>query len=207
MHVAESADELELLQDGTGPFQELLEERSMWDAVAIPRGSRPIDYLRMLAEAPRALVIHGNYLAAEDHEFLAEHAETMSLIYCPRTHSYFRHPSYPLPALLKKGVSVALGTDSRASNPDLGLFAEMRHIASSNSAIDPNFILRIATLGGAEALGREAEVGSISKGKFANLIAVPFEPWTRISGDDVMNSLLAGDQKPCRIWIRGTNCM
>ena len=34
----------------------------MWDAEAIPRGSRPLDYLRMLAEAPRSVVIHGNYL-------------------------------------------------------------------------------------------------------------------------------------------------
>jgi aminodeoxyfutalosine deaminase len=47
MHVAESADELELLARGTGRFQQLLDERSMWDATAIPRGSSPFDYLQL----------------------------------------------------------------------------------------------------------------------------------------------------------------
>ena len=97
------------LRDGTGPFQELLEERSMWDAEAIPRGSRPLDYLRMLAEAPRALVIHGNYLDAEERAFLAEHADRMSLVYCPRTHAYFGHPPYPLAELLAAGVQRGAG--------------------------------------------------------------------------------------------------
>ena len=49
MHLAESADEIELLNRGGGAFQELLEERSMWDVRAIPRDSRPLDYLRLLA--------------------------------------------------------------------------------------------------------------------------------------------------------------
>ncbi|HEX2477470.1 MAG TPA: amidohydrolase family protein, partial [Lacipirellulaceae bacterium] len=78
MHVAESKEELELLRDGTGPFQELLEERGMWDADAIPHGSRPLDYLRMLAESPRALVIHGNYLDQEELAFLAANSQRMS---------------------------------------------------------------------------------------------------------------------------------
>ena len=60
MHLAESAEELALLADGTGPFRELFEERSMWDSTAIPAGSKPLEYLRMLAQAPRALVVHGN---------------------------------------------------------------------------------------------------------------------------------------------------
>ncbi len=53
MHLAESREEVEFLAQGSGPFQALLRERSMWDAEAIPRGSRPLDYLRTLAEAPR----------------------------------------------------------------------------------------------------------------------------------------------------------
>src|SRR5690606_5974673 len=39
MHLAESPEEIELLRDGKGPFQKLLEERGMWDLWAIPRGS------------------------------------------------------------------------------------------------------------------------------------------------------------------------
>src|SRR3954454_9776618 len=88
MHLAESREELHFLTDGTGPFRELLEERSMWDETAVPRGSRPLDYLRMLAESPRTLVIHGNYLNYEELRFLGANRDRMSLVYCPRTHSY-----------------------------------------------------------------------------------------------------------------------
>lgn len=203
MHLAESADELQLLETGSGPFQELLEERSMWDPAAIPRGSRPMDYLRMLSDAPRALVIHGNYLDEEERSFLAAKADRMSLVYCPRTHDYFRHPPYPLPQLLAAGVRVALGTDSRASNPDLDLLAEMRHVANAFPTIGPNDVLRMGTLLGAEALGREAEFGSITPGKFANLIAIALSNDVSDSADEVLDALLESNEKPCGVWLRG----
>jgi aminodeoxyfutalosine deaminase len=203
MHVAESAEELELLATGGGPFQELLDERSMWDAEAIPRGGRPLDYLRMLAEAPRALVIHGNYLDAEERAFLAANSERMSLVYCPRTHAYFAHPPYPLAELLDAGVRVALGTDSRASNPDLDLLAETRYVARKFRSINPQQILRMGTLSGAEAVGREWEAGSITPGKFANLISVPIQNRRATSVDDVLHDVLLGDQKPSGVWVLG----
>ena len=98
-------------------------------------------------------MIHGNYLDDDERAFLATHRDRMSLVYCPRTHAYFSHRPYPLAELLAGGVRVALGTDSRASNPDLDLLAEMRHIAKTHAAIDPHEILRLGTLAGATALG------------------------------------------------------
>ena len=203
MHLAESADELELLRDGTGRLQELLVERSMWDADAIPSGSHPLDYLRLLAAAPRSILIHGNYLDHEEHMFLAAHADRMSLIYCPRTHAYFAHPPYPLASLLAAGVNVALGTDSRASNPDLDLLGEMRHAAAMHPEIEPHDILRMGTLAGAEALGRADEVGSITPGKLANLVAIPLPEDAAKSSADLLAALLADHAVPCAVWLRG----
>ena len=131
MHLAESPEELELLASGSGPFQVLLEERGMWDSEAISHGSTCLDYLRILAEAPRSLVIHGNYLNEQEIEFLAEHRSHMSVVYCPRTHAYFDHDPYPLERMLASGVRVAVGTDSRASNPDLNLLSELRGLLSN----------------------------------------------------------------------------
>lgn len=196
MHLAESADELELLQSGTGPFHDLLEARSMWDPAAIPAGSRPLDYLRWLAEAPRALVIHGNYLAREEHEFLAAHVERMTLVYCPRTHAYFRHPSYPLADLVEMGVRVALGTDSRASNPDLNMLGEIRHVARSNSGVRAEAILAMATLNGAIALNCHHDCGSITPGKLANLVAIP-------SSGNSLAEILAGTSEAATVWFHG----
>jgi aminodeoxyfutalosine deaminase len=196
MHLAESAEELELLSSGSGPFRDLLEARSMWDAAAIPRGIRPLDYLKLLAEAPRSLVIHGNYLTPDEHKFLGDHADRMTLVYCPRTHAYFDHPRYPLGELLEAGVRVALGTDSRASNPDLSVLGEMRQVAREHGAIPPETILRMATINGARALGCEEQCGSIAPGKLANLVAVP-------ASNGWLTDLLRGDVEPSAIWLRG----
>ncbi|MEX2317221.1 MAG: amidohydrolase family protein, partial [Pirellulales bacterium] len=207
MHLAESGDELELLANGNGPFQELLDERNMWDAAAIPHGSRPLDYLRMLVEAPRSLVIHGSYLDGEERAFVAAHADRMSLVFCPRTHAYFGHPPYPLVELLTGGVRVALGTDSRASNPDLNLLAEMRLVAKLYPEISPATILRMGTLSGAEALGRAADVGSLTPGKWADLVAVPLPGDTRGAADEMLAAWLHSSEGPSAVWARGRECL
>jgi len=193
MHLAESREELELLRDGTGPFRQLLEERSMWDADAIPRGSRPLDYLRLLAEAPRTLVIHGSFLGDDELKFLAARQERMSLVYCPRTHAHFYptvHSPYPLSRALVAGVRVALGTDSRASNQDLNLLTEVQLTALGHPEIDAQQVLRMGTLSGAEALGRDADVGSITVGKLANLVALPIPDNPRATQTDILSAIL-----------------
>jgi cytosine/adenosine deaminase-related metal-dependent hydrolase len=196
MHLAESEEELDLLASGTGPFRDLLEARSMWDPAAIPLDSTPLDYLQRLALAPRALVIHGNYLDSDEHEFLATHTDHMTLVYCPRTHAYFNHPPYPLAAAVKAGVNVALGTDSRASNPDLSLLAEMRHVALTHPEVAPEQILSMGTLAGAGALGREHECGSLTVGKLANFVAIPMP-------GDSLAELFAAHTPPSAIYLHG----
>jgi len=173
MHLAESREELELLQSGTGPFVSLLEAFEAWHPEAIPRGSRPLDYLRVLAQAHRALVVHGNYLGPEDITFLAARTARMSVVYCPRTHAYFGHEPYPLPEMLAAGVNVAVGTDSRASNPDLCLWEDLRYVRRKFHGVNPADILRMGTLCGAAALGLEQEYGSLAPGKAASLTVVP----------------------------------
>jgi aminodeoxyfutalosine deaminase len=186
MHLAESREELDLLANGRGPIRAMLEELGAWDSAAIPHGTRPLEYLQLLAEAPRSLVIHGNYLAADELEFVAMHSERMSVVYCPRTHAYFGHERYPLEKLLALGASVALGTDSRASNPDLSLLAEMRYVMRQFPTIPPDVVLRLGTLAGAKALGRETDTGTLEAGKFANLAIVAISPHTPRDAHDLV---------------------
>ena len=204
MHIAESREEMEFLRDGSGPFRQLLEDRSMWDPGAVPPGSRSLDYLQLLADAPTSLAIHGNYLDDEELRFLASHRERMSLVYCPRTHAFFLHPPYPLVRALNAGVRVALGTDSRASNLDLDLLAEMRFVVQSHPTIDPKEVLRMGTLNGAEALGRATDVGSITPGKVANLVALPIpEGAATAHGADVLTAILNATTSPSAVFLAG----
>jgi cytosine/adenosine deaminase-related metal-dependent hydrolase len=171
-HLAESREELELLRSGSGPLRDLLETLGAWEAAALRPGRRPLDFLRVLARAHHTLVIHGNYLDDEEIGFLAEQAAHMAVVYCPRTHDWFGHARYPLEKLLAAGVTVALGTDSRASAPDLSLLAEMRLVAARYPAVRPEIVLELGTLRAAAALGLAGEMGSLEPGKWANLAVV-----------------------------------
>lgn len=169
MHLAESREELQLLADGTGPMVTMLEELGVWNPDAYRGYSRPLDYLQTLAEAEQVLVVHGNYLSPEERSFLAEHRDRLSLVYCPRTHAYFRHDPYPLRDLLDRGVEIAVGTDSRASNPDLDLLEELRTVLRFHGDVSPAEVLRMGTLAGATALGLADRLGSLQPGKRAAL--------------------------------------
>jgi aminodeoxyfutalosine deaminase len=197
MHLAESLGELQLLSDGEGDFAALLDERSMWDPTAIPRGTRPLDYLRTLVVAPRALVIHGNYLAADEIALLGAQRARMSVVYCPRTHAFFQHEPYSLAVMCAAGVRVALGTDSRASNPDLSLLSEVRTTAALHPDVRGADVLRMATLDAAEALGVSYEVGSLAVGKRADLIALPCD------SSDPIEAIIASDADVARVWLGG----
>ena len=181
MHVAESLDEIELLQSGSGRLVELLESLDAFPRQVIPRGTRPLLYLQMLSQAARSLVIHGNYLSADEIAYLGERSERMSVVYCPRTHAYFNAGSYPLAEMLAANVNVCLGTDSRASNPDLSLFEEMRFLAQQHPGITPEGVLYLGTQAGANALGLGHRFGSISRGKSARLAVLRLQ--TRVADD------------------------
>jgi cytosine/adenosine deaminase-related metal-dependent hydrolase len=171
-HLAESREEIDLLQTGGGPLRAFLEALGAWQPGAIRPRTRPLDYLRVLSESPRALVIHGNYLDDEELAFLAGHAARMAVVYCPRTHAWFDHPRWPLEKMLSLGVAVALGTDSRASSPDLSLLAELRTLRARYPALEPRIVLQLGTSRAAAALGYGHEAGTLEAGKIANLAVV-----------------------------------
>jgi cytosine/adenosine deaminase-related metal-dependent hydrolase len=201
MHVAESREELELLRSGSGSFVDFFRELGVWDPEAIPLGATPLDYLRTLSRAHRALVVHCNYLAANEIDFLAANAEHMSVVYCPRTHAYFAHDKHPLARLLAAGAAVALGTDGRCTNPDLDMLAEMRTAAAAFPELRPERIVRLGTLDGARALGLAVEVGSLVVGKQADFVAVA-GPAEII---DPAADVLSASARVVGVWKRGRN--
>src|SRR5262249_1612760 len=95
-----------------------------------------------------------------------------TIVYCPRTHAAFGHTPHPFREFLNRGVRVALGTDSLASNPDLGILNEARFVHSRYPEFSMLQLLRMATLSGAEALDWADDGGSLKPGKSADLAVV-----------------------------------
>lgn len=152
MHLAETRDELQLLEHGTGRLAEFLKSLDLFDSSTFPGGRCVRECLEQLCLAPRSLVVHGNYLNDDDIDWLQKHPEC-SIVYCPRTHSYFGHDRYPLERYLAAGVRITLGTDSRASNPDLNLWREVQHIAKTYPQLAIGTLIALVTTNAARALG------------------------------------------------------
>ena len=187
MHLAETREELELLSAGTGPLVELFSEWGLWTPGQRAAFQSPLEALQQLSVLPRVLVIHGNYLTPDELDFLAG-KDQFSVVFCPRTHSYFQHEPYPLAALLKRGIRVALGTDSRASNPDLNLLAEVQHVAQLHPEIAPCTLLEMATRHGAVALGFGETIGQIAPGMRADFCVLPMRPDLRDPFEAVLST-------------------
>ncbi len=185
MHLAETPAELELLADGTGEFREMLTDFGIWRD-GLFGGKTPADYLAILAECPRSLVVHGNYLTEDDLQFLARQPQ-MTLVYCPRTHAAFGHPPHPWRRLVELGGSVAIGTDSRASNPDLSLFAELQFLAKQHSDLSHLEILKLGTIN-----GRRALLGEIADQNHADFCVVRWEKG--LTPDPARNLFAAGNR-------------
>ncbi|HMO14872.1 MAG TPA: amidohydrolase family protein [Pirellulaceae bacterium] len=177
IHVAETRAEIELLEHQTGPFVELLRSLGAWFPASQNERTGIRNYLEWLKNVPNVLLVHGNYLGEQDLDIVAKQSKT-SIVYCPRTHHFFRHDPYPLAGMLRRGINVAVGTDSRASNPDLSLWRELQFIANAFPTLDPQLVLKMGTWNGAIALDLHDLVGDIAPGLCSRLLQVHLDSQT-----------------------------
>jgi 5-methylthioadenosine/S-adenosylhomocysteine deaminase len=103
----------------------------------------------------------------------------------------------PVAKMLAEGVRVGIGTDGAASNNDLDLWEEMRLAAFLQKVeqMDPEVmpaatVLRMATIGGATAIGLGDSIGSLEAGKRADLIQVGFDDVHHVPTYDVLSHLV-----------------
>jgi cytosine/adenosine deaminase-related metal-dependent hydrolase len=175
-HVAESKAEFTMFTEAAGDMFDWL-RRSGREMSDCGLGS-PVRHLERCGLLRRNLLAtHVNYLARGDASLLAKRGVTV--VHCPRSHSFFRHDPFPLKRLSAAGVNICLGTDSlatvikpRKQSIELDMFAEMQVLAEKNPSIPARKILRMATMDGSRALGRQDSIGSISPGAMADLIAL-----------------------------------
>jgi aminodeoxyfutalosine deaminase len=160
MHLAESQDELELLDQRRGPLWDVLGGMNL--LTESPEFVSIRECLVALGGCERSMVVHGNYLDEAGLDLIALHRDRMSLVYCPRTHAYFGHRPWPMQAALKRGIRVVFGTDSRATSPNLDLLEDLQLVARQFPSIAPRDVLRMGTLAGSSALGVDQPSGLIA---------------------------------------------
>ena len=171
VHLGESAEEVEFLEKGSGPWRGMLETIGAWrDDWQIP-ACDPVAYLdRHGVIDEKTLVIHGVQFGDQALSRLAEIGATLAT--CPRSNQWVGVGYPPIERFYNSGVKIAIGTDSLASVEDLNLFSEMKIMRWLAPKVAAAKILESATLGGAQALGLADELGSLTPGKRAEMIAV-----------------------------------
>lgn len=203
LHVAESADEISFMSDGSGAFSNALKKR---DIVWTAPGVSTIEYLKELGVLEAGpLLIHCVQASPSDFELMA--ANGARLAHCPKSNAKFGHGIADLIEARKAGVVCGLGSDSVASNNTCDLIEEARfcallHRAAKRDArlLPASEVLRLMTLDGARALKLDGAIGSLEAGKKADVIAIRLDktndPETSIvfssSRSDVLMTMVDG---------------
>jgi 5-methylthioadenosine/S-adenosylhomocysteine deaminase len=141
-------------------------------------GKRPLDRLDELGLlTPRLVAVHMIQVQPDEIERVADCGA--SVVHAPESNLKLASGFCPVQELADHGINLALGTDGAASNNDLDMVSEMRAaalvakaVAGTAGAMPAHRVLRMATLGGARALGLESTIGSLVPGKAADIVAV-----------------------------------
>jgi len=178
-HLAETREELDFLEEGKGALFDVMARHGLLPAGWEPPGCTPVEYVdRLGVLSERTILVHCNYVTSSDVERIARSGA--SVVYCPRSHHFFGHSDHPFRRLMERGVNVALGTDSLASNTSLSMLDEMRFVCEQSPDVEPKTVWRMATVAAAKALGLEGQVGTISVGKEADMVGLKLKPGSTV---------------------------
>ncbi|MCI5850406.1 MAG: TRZ/ATZ family hydrolase [Sutterellaceae bacterium] len=174
-------------------------------------GVRPIERLRKLGLVnPRLISVHSVHMNDEDIRTLAEAGA--SVCHCPSSNLKLASGFSPIDRMMKAGINIGIGTDGVASNDKLDMLAETRLAAllAKAAARDPTAasvhkMLYASTMGGARALKWDLEIGSLERGKSADLFSCRLEEVTSIPVLEPAAQLLysAGRENITHVWIDG----
>lgn len=165
IHFMESEDEAALYA-GRGSLHDWY-ERMGWECDFLHYGSPAGHLVGSLASDSRLVLVHNCCLTQEDYDMICGHfSEPVSWVLCPCSNDYISSLRPPVELLRKAGARIALGTDSLASNENLSMLDEIRALGDVPLAE----ALAWATIGGAEALGLEHEIGSVEEGKRPGIV-------------------------------------
>ena len=174
-------------------------------------GQKPVHYMRDMGLLDEATVAaHCIWIEEDELDLLAQFGAKVA--HNPESNMKLAAGVAPVPGMLRRGIDVGLGTDGSASNNNLDLFGEMAMCAKLHKAFsaDPTVlcaekVVEMATLGGARVLGMADRIGSVTPGKWADIILVNmnkphltplYNPFSHLvyaaSGADVVTSIIDG---------------
>src|SRR5882724_3133809 len=191
-HISESPAEVGYLRTGTGAwggYKDLL--------VASPGKTGT----HLLAEhgllGPHVVAAHCVVLDEDEIGLLS--STGTGVAHCPRSNAALGCGVAPLTELRAAGARIGVGTDSPASAPSFDFFEELRSVLLSARAraarpdvLSAGEALELGTLGSAQALGLDGEIGSLVPGKRADFAVVSLEGSAYLPWEDPAGAVVLG---------------
>ncbi len=160
------------------------------------RGASPIDYLDRIGFL-NDRVIAAHVVWPNEGEIGILKRSGVGVVHNPQSNMKLASGVAPVPKMIAEGLRVGLGTDGAASNNDLNMWEEMDTVAKLHKVFsgDPKVIsaeeaFELATIRGAQALHLEKEIGSIEKGKRADLVIVERDSLNQIPLYNIYSDLV-----------------
>ena len=177
------------------------------------KGASPVDYLNRIGFLSNR-VIAAHMVWPSDGEIEILKRLGVGVVHNPQSNMKLASGVAPVPKMMTAGVRVGLGTDGAASNNDLSMWEEMDTAAKLQKVFsgDPKLMsaeeaFELATIRGAQALHLEKEIGSIEKGKRADLVIVDRDALNQIPLYNIYSDLVyatkasdvgnSNHQRPC----------
>ena len=168
-------------QTGTPVVIHVAETRKEVEDITRDHGAPPVEYLARIGFLSlRTVAAHTVHLTEDEIKLLRQYY--VGSVHNPESNMKLASGVAPVPQMLRAGVLLGLGTDGAASNNDLSMWEAMDAAAKLHklSSGDPKVVtaeeaLAMATIGGARALHMDADIGSLEKGKRADLVVVDLD--------------------------------
>lgn len=175
----------------------LAEAQSETDFVMEKKGMRSIEYVDKIGFFKGVPVIAAHVIQANEKELEILKKHGVGIAHNPESNMKLAAGVSPVPQMLKMDLPVGLGTDGPASNNDMSLWEEMDTAAKLHKVFsgDPKVmsaeeVFAMATIRGARALHLADRIGSIERGKRADLVVVDFDRLHQIPFYNVYSQLV-----------------
>jgi aminodeoxyfutalosine deaminase len=203
LHLAENPDEALLLLNNEGCFPQFLKERGGDNTFPIPGidSGGVVGYLQKLEIFDtKTICVHCVHLTTSELEILKDTGAHICL--CPGSNKFIGVGKVSLERLLEKGILPALGTDSIASNPVLDMWGEMALLRKEHPAVPSEKILAMATLGGAQAMQRDSDYGSLEEGRTTGFLHIQGRRYAGLEdGEDLLDLLTCSGRPESITWL------
>lgn len=175
IHNQECIAEDDLFTTGEGEMFRLYESLHIDASFFHATGKSSLQsYLPLLDKPSGLLLVHNTYIREHDLEALYSRkgSNEVFLCLCPGANKYIESTLPPVEAIRHSGITIILGTDSYASNWQLSILEEIKHIHLAFPMTPMKELLRWATINGAKAIEMDHALGSFEKGKKPGIVCI-----------------------------------